>query len=123
MRAVTLLLSIVLVALSGCIGDGRPGACDTAEVTLDLTLTATELHPTNVDVCRDQAVTLRIQAEADGIIHIHGYDDEVPATEVTAGEETELAFEAVRAGQYPIEFHPADDPTGVDVGIFTVHEP
>jgi hypothetical protein len=123
MRAVVLFLSIVLVTVSGCIGDGRPDACDSAEVTLNLTLTATELDPANVDVCRDQEVTLRIQAEADGIIHIHGYDEEVPATEVAAGEETELAFEAVRAGQYPIEFHPADDPAGVSVGIFTVHEP
>ena len=86
MRAVTLLLGILLVTLSGCIGDGRPDACDTAEVTLDLTLTATELDPTNVDVCRDQAVALRIQAEADGIIHIHGYDDAVSATEIAAVE-------------------------------------
>ena len=123
MRAITPLVGIVLVALAGCIGDGGPPTCDSAEVTLDLTLTATELDPTNVDVCRDQAVTLRISPEADGLIHIHGYDDEVPATEVTAGEETVLAFDAARAGQYPIEFHPADDPAGISVGIFTVHEP
>lgn len=122
MRAVVLLASIVLV-LSGCIGDARPEGCDSPEVTLDVTLTATGLDPESIDVCRDQDVTLRIMPEADGIIHIHGYDDEIPATEVTAGEEIEVAFSAVRAGQYPIEFHPAEDATGISVGIFTVHEP
>ena len=122
MRAVVLLASIVLV-LSGCIGDARREGCDAAEVALDVTLTATELDPANIDVCRDQDVTLRITPEADGLIHIHGYDDEIPATEVTAGEEIEVAFSAVRAGQYPIEFHPAEDATGISVGIFTVHEP
>ena len=122
MRAVVLLASIVLV-LSGCIGGGRTEGCGAAEVALDVTLTATELDPATIEVCRDQDVTLRISPEADGLIHIHGYDDESPATAVTAGEEIDVTFNAVRAGQYPIEFHPADDATGISVGIFTVHEP
>jgi hypothetical protein len=46
----------------------------------------------------------------------------VPATTVTAGEVVVLAFSAERSGQFPIELHPTDDPQGVSVGIFTVHE-
>ena len=56
-------------------------------------------------MCRDREVTLVVTSEVDGILHIHGYDVEVPATEVTAGEVTELAFTARRSGQFPIELH------------------
>jgi hypothetical protein len=59
----------------------------------------------------------------DGVIHIHGYDQVVPATEVSAGEDLNLSFVAERAGQFPIELHPDADPTSVNVGVFTVHEP
>ena len=101
------------MTVSGCIGDGRPDACDSAEVTLNLTLTATELDPANVDVCRDQEVTLRIQAEADGIIHIHGYDEEVPATEVAATETP--ATEAPATATAPVT--PAATPAASGGGV------
>ena len=74
-------------------------------------------------VCRDQEVTLTIEPEVDGVFHIHGYDEQVPATEVRAGEPIALDFTAARSGQFPIEFHPAADPAGVEIGVFTVHEP
>ena len=117
----TLLLMALLVA---CVTDSRPGAeaCSAPSIELSLRLTAEELTPAPA-VCRDQDVTLRIASEVDGFIHIHGYDDQVPATEVVAGEELELNFTADEEGQYPIELHPTDDPEGIDVGIFTVHEP
>src|SRR3990170_1283170 len=73
--------------------------------------------------CRGQDVTLVVASKLDGIIHIHGYDATVPATEVKAGEELRLTFEAERSGQFPIELHPAGDPQGIGVGVFTVHEP
>jgi hypothetical protein len=117
----TLLLMALLVA---CVADTRPDAeaCRAPSTELSLRLTAEELTPAPA-VCRDQDVTLRIASDVDGFIHIHGYDDAVPATEVVAGEELVLTFTADEEGQYPIELHPADDPEGMDVGIFTVHEP
>jgi hypothetical protein len=116
-----LLVGFALAALTGCIGGGTAN-CSADAMTLDLTLTAASLSPDDPRACRDQQVTLRIDADVDGLLHIHGYDDQVPATEVAAGEETVLEFTAVRSGQYPIEFHPADDPEGVGVGILTVDE-
>ena len=112
---------VAVLALVGCVG----GGADCAELPgrIELTLTSGTLEPSDPAVCRGQEVTLVVTAEADGIVHIHGYDAEVPATEVTAGEPVEIAFTAARSGQFPIEFHPAEDSRGESVGIFTVHEP
>lgn len=121
----TLGTMLLVALLAACVTDSRPDAeaCGAPSVELALRLTADGLTPSNPSVCRDQDVTLRIGSELDGLIHIHGYDDAVPATEVVAGEELELTFTADDDGQYPIEFHPADDPEGTEVGTFTVHEP
>jgi hypothetical protein len=116
------LLAPALI-LAACVSDNRPSSCDASAATLELTLTAESLTPTDPAVCRDQAVTLVISSEVDGVIHIHGYDDQVDAAEVIAGEELRLEFSAEEAGQFPVELHTDDAPAGVSVGVFTVHEP
>ncbi len=122
MRRLAALMALLLV-IAGCVTDSRPSACDQPAITIDLQVTADALAPSDPAVCRDQDVTLVVTSKVDGVIHIHGYDEIVPATEVTAGEDLHLSFVAERAGQFPIELHPDADPTGVNVGIFTVHEP
>jgi hypothetical protein len=118
------LLTVVLaLVLAGCVSENRPQSCDAPTATLELTLTAEALSPTNPAVCRDQQVTLVVDSEVDGTLHIHGYDEDVPATAVTAGEELRLEFTATRSGQFPIELHTDAAPQGVSVGVFTVHEP
>lgn len=119
----TLLLALLAVAAAGCVPSNRPANCDEREITIEVTLTATDLTPDDPAACRDQAVTLVVHAEADGVMHVHGYDEALPATEVTAGETVRVEFVAERAGQFPIEFHAADDPEGTGVGVLTVHEP
>ena len=109
--------------IAGCVTDGRPSACDQPSITIDLQLTADALTPSELAACRDQDVNLVVTSKVDGVIHIHGYDEMVPATQVTAGDDLHLSFVAERAGQFPIELHPAADPTGLSVGVFTVHEP
>jgi hypothetical protein len=116
------LIALALV-IAGCVTDSRPSACDEGGITIDVQLTADAMTPSDPAVCRDQDVTLVVTSKVDGVIHIHGYDQIVPATEVTAGEDLHLSFVAERAGQFPIELHPNADPTGVSVGVFTVHEP
>ena len=117
------LLLIVALAVAGCVSDTRPETCDAASVTIEMTLTATDLTPSDPAVCRDQEVTLVVDSETDGVLHIHGYDEAVPATTVHEGDTITLDFTASRSGQFPIELHPGDDPEGIAVGIFTVHEP
>lgn len=119
------LAGTLMILLGACVEDTGPDAeaCAAPAVTIELALSAEALDPSDPAVCRDQAVTLIISPEVDAVFHIHGYDEEVPATEVRSGEETELQFTASRSGQFPIEMHPLDDPTGVEIGVFTIHEP
>jgi hypothetical protein len=68
-------------------------------------------------------VTLVVTPDVDGVFHVHGYDEQLPATAVTAGSVAELDFKASRSGQFPIELHTDATTAGVSVGILTVHEP
>ena len=120
-RAALLAGLMVMVVLAGCIGGDAD--CGALPTRIELTLAADELTPASPSVCRDREVTLVVTSEVDGILHIHGYDEEVPATEVTAGETTELVFTTRRSGQFPIELHTDENTQGVALGIFTVHEP
>ena len=125
MRAAAATLVAGAVLLAACVGNTGPDpvSCATESIEIELRLTADALSPDNPSVCRDQEVTLRIASTVDGFIHIHGYDEVVPASEVTDGETLELTFTAERPGQFPIELHPAATPEGVEVGILTVNEP
>lgn len=120
-----LALAGVVLALAGCVpGTGTDNeSCSEPSVHLQLTLTDDGLEPASPSVCRDQAVHLSVESDLDGVLHIHGYDSEVPAFEVSSTETTEVSFTAGRSGQFPVEFHATDDPRGVGVGVLTVHEP
>lgn len=116
-----LLTAGAMVAAAGCIGSSP--SCDALPTTIDLTLTDDSLTPDDPSVCRGHEVTLTVASDVDGVLHIHGFDEAVPATTVTAGEVLELAFTAGRSGQFPIELHTDENAQGVSVGILTVHEP
>ena len=118
-----LLLAATALVGAGCVDFGLPADCDEPRVMRDVTVTQDTMSPTSIEACRDQQMELVIGAETDGVFHIHGYDEDVPATTIAAGEMLTLQFVAGRSGQFPIELHPADDPTGVSIGILTVHEP
>ena len=117
------LLALLLVALGACVTQSRPTACDDAQVTLEVVVTADSMRPENLAVCREQAVTLVINSSTDGYLHVHGFDEFLPVTEVSAGTEERVEFTAGRSGQFPIELHLGTDPSGLGVGILTVHEP
>lgn len=120
-----MLLTVLSVGLLACVEDTRPDdeRCAAPSVELELVLEADALTPANPSVCRGQSVTLTVMSQVDGVLHVHGYDDELPAAAVRAGEEVALIFVAERSGQFPIELHPDDDPQGAALGILTVHEP
>jgi hypothetical protein len=121
MTRLVLTAALLAAVLAGCVEEARPSGCDDAAVEIAVSLTSTEMRPTAPMACRGQAVTLVVDSDVDAVFHIHGYDDAVPATEIVAGETTRLEFTADRAGQFPIEIHPENDPRGIEVGIFTVH--
>jgi hypothetical protein len=124
-RAAPVAAAVLLTALlTACVGDaGLPPTCHDPEVSFAATLRDEHLDPASFDACRGQAVTISFTVERDGVLHLHGYDDQVPATEVRAGDETIFEFDAVRSGQFPIALHTTDGPAEVTVGDLTVHEP
>jgi hypothetical protein len=107
--------------LAACLGPDP--SCAGLPTQVDVTLTADAMTPSNPELCRDTDAVLRVSSEVDGVFHIHGLDDQVPATTVTAGDVVELAFSPTRSGQFPVELHTQENTQGVNVGLLTVHEP
>jgi hypothetical protein len=124
MRRARLHVAGALIALLavGCVDQNVPADCGDASVSRELTLTGVDLGGDRPSACRGQDVTLAFTADGDGVLHIHGYDDQVPAIEYAADERIELRFSASVSGQFPIEIHTDEDPEGREIGIFTVHE-
>jgi hypothetical protein len=118
--ALTLVLGI-----TACVEHAGPDAelCAVPAISVEVSLTSDAMDPAAISVCRHQEVTLVIESDIEGVIHIHGYDDQIPATQLDSDGETRLAFNADRSGQFPVELHRQEDPQGVEVGVFTVHEP
>lgn len=120
--AAALLLPALLLGLAACVAAGNvPDDCGAAAVTRTATLVEERLEPATLEACRGQEVTVEVVVERDAILHIHGYDAEAPAQPVEAGETVTIAFEAVRAGQFPIAIH-AIDLAETTVGTLVVHE-
>lgn len=124
MRPLALLTSLlVAAAAAGCVpAADLPEDCDASAVTRQATLSGEQLDPSTIEVCKDQQVTIAVTLERDAVLHLHGYDEEAPALEVTAGEVVDLEFTASRSGQFPIEIHTTDGPAEAEVGTFIVHE-
>ena len=122
-RSLPALLSALV--LTACVAETAPsqGACAADAVAIEVAVSADGMTPTNLQACRGQTVELVVRSEVDGVFHVHGYDDQVGAVTIEDGVDTRLEFAAARSGQFPVELHPADDPEGVSIGLFTVHEP
>jgi hypothetical protein len=120
-RAPLLALAGALI-VAGCVNQDLPDTCHADEATIELAVSASAMEPNDPAACRDQRVTMVIRPEIDGVFHVHGLDAVVPAATMTAGETLTLEFTADRSGQFPVEVHLTDDPQGVTIGIFTVHE-
>jgi hypothetical protein len=120
-RAAALLACAALMA--ACVPQTNlPESCDEPAVTLEATLANETLEPSSLEVCRDQEVTVSLDVRRDAVFHIHGYDEELPALQVSAGETVELEFTAARSGQFPIAIHTDDGPSEAEVGALIVHE-
>lgn len=117
------LAAFAIVAAFGVACTPTNEACAAPSVVLEATVTDTSMEPSDLAVCRDQAVTLELSAETDGTFHVHGYDDQIPAVSLDPGEVTVLEFTADTAGQFIIELHAHDGGSEAEIGVLTVNEP
>jgi len=120
-RRLTLTAAGLLLVV-GCTPSDT-SSCSAPSVTLEATVTDEAMDPSALAVCRGQDVTLELHSQTDGVFHLHGYDEQVPATTLTPGETTTLEFSADAAGQFVIELHARSEESEVEIGIFTVNEP
>ena len=97
--------------------------CSDPAVTIDATVTDSAMEPAAISACRGQDVTLVLTSETDGVLHIHVYDDQVPATPLTPGEDQTLAFTDDHAGQFIIELHARSGQEETEIGVLTINEP
>lgn len=99
MRA--LLPLALVVALAGC----TPEA-DVAPTNIHLHVTAqAPTEPVREEVPLGSMTTLVVDSDVDGLLHVHGYDEELT---LTAGGTAELSFKASMAGVVEIETHEPD---------------
>ncbi len=114
-------LVLVAVLTLGCNPFG--GACPEPTITLAATVSDTAMDPSSLTACRGQDVVLEVTSETDGVLHIHGYDEQVPAVPLEPGEERRLEFTADAAGQFIIELHARSGDASTEIGVLTVNEP
>jgi plastocyanin len=97
---------LLLLAAAAC-GGGGP-----EELEIPVKLEHGALSPETIRVKQGDMVTLKIETEETGQLHLHGYDIE---KDVSAGGVIDLFFVAETTGRYQITFHAGSSAHG---GIF-----
>ena len=95
-----LMVGVALLAVA-CGGAGPQ------EREIAVKLTAGQLEPDTIKVGQNDTVTLKIETDQPGSVHLHGYDLE---QDVALGDITDFVFLADASGRFRISFHAA----GVD---------
>jgi hypothetical protein len=71
-------------------------------VTINLTVTAAKsMQPPEPSVHQNDTVTINISSDADGAVHLHGYDI---AFDTKAGQVVSDTFKAINTGKFEIEW-------------------
>jgi hypothetical protein len=118
----TVAALLAVLAVAGCT-PAASGPCAEPSVSLSVTVTDAAMDPSALSVCRGQEVTLSVTSETDGVLHVHGYDDQAPAVSLEPGEVIDIEFSADTAGQFIIELHSHEGGESTEVGVLTVNEP
>ena len=99
-RTATVALAVVAVALVSACGGGEPEQRDVT-VRLD----GATLAPDTVKVKKGDTLTLTIESDRPGEVHVHVYDNRV---DVSPDEPGVLTIMADLEGRFPIAFHALD---------------
>ena len=71
-------------------------------VTINVTVTgAKTMQPSDLSAHQNDTVTIKITSDADGEVHLHGYDIHF---ETKAGQVVSQTFKADKTGDFPIEW-------------------
>ncbi len=93
-------LALTLAAAAAC-GGGGP-----EQLEIAVKLEGDKLSPETIQVGQRDTVTLKIEPDRPGEIHLHGYDIE---KDLEAKQVTEMVFVANATGRFRITFHAAEE--------------
>lgn len=93
-------LIVLLVLVSAACAATAP-----QELEIPVKLTAGQLDPGTIRVGQNDTITLKIESDQPGVLHLHGYDQ---VHEVKSGEVTDFVFFADASGRFRIAFHSAE---------------
>ncbi len=93
-----LLPLVIALCLAGC---STPDQAGPTTIRLDITATAPE-DPRSENVPLGSLVTLEVSSEVDGLLHVHGFEEEL---DLVAGETAEVTFKASMTGAFEVETH------------------
>ena len=88
------------LAVAGC------GTSEPKELEIVVKLEGDKLSPETIHVRKGDTITLKIEPDRPGRIHLHGYDLE---KDLEAGLITEFGFVADATGRFRITFHAAGE--------------
>lgn len=97
-------LILILVLLAAACGAAAP-----QNMTIPVKLEAGKLNLDPIRVAQNDTITLKIETDQTGSVHLHGYDIEQA---VKPGEVTDFVFLADASGRFKIEFHGSGDDHG-----------
>ena len=92
-------LAVLIAVLAAACGSSDP-----EELEISVSLRDKNMTPETVRVSQHDTVTLKIDSDAPGSLHLHGYDIEQT---VTPGTVADFVFVADATGRYRMAFHPA----------------
>ena len=92
-------LAVLIAVLAAACGSSDP-----EEVEIRVSLRGKLMTPETVRVGQHDTVTLKIDSDAPGSLHLHVYDVE---QEIMPGTVTDFVFVADATGRYRMAFHPA----------------
>lgn len=103
-RLPSLLFPVLLSLVASMLLAAACGSSEPDHRNIPVKLEGGKLRPDTIRVGQGDTVTLQIEAEEPGEIHLHGYDIEA---EVSDDSITDLAFVANDTGRFRITFHAA----------------
>ncbi len=92
-------LAVTLIAVTACGGGPE-------QLKIAVKLEGDKLSPETIRVGQRDTVTLKIEPDRPGEIHLHGYDIE---KDLEAGQVIEMVFVADATGRFRITFHAAEE--------------
>ncbi|MQG21175.1 MAG: hypothetical protein FI725_04105 [SAR202 cluster bacterium] len=106
LSSITIVAVVIILMLVGLFFAFRPTTDAPQTKTTAVKITETGMTPNNISYNEGDTALLKFTSSTDAIIHIHGYNVELP---VSAEKTSEIELQLTRTGRFEIELHHNDE--------------